>query len=90
MAGRVFGTPEEVKKLAELIKLTLETIEEKNNKANKLLQQLSATSKDKSYNTAENVVEEVKAIVESCREPAEEVENQLTDYAAFLEVIRNG
>lgn len=90
MAARVFGTPSEVRQLAKLIKLTLDTIEEGNKNADRLLQQLSTTSKDKSYNTAEAVVEEVKAIVESCKIPAEEVENQLMDYAAFLDPMVNG
>lgn len=90
METHAYGTPEEVREAIKKINGVLEQISTANKGVDNMLQQLSTTSKDRSYNTAETIVEEVKAIVEGCREPVEEVENQLTDYAVFLEVIRNG
>ena len=89
MTGKVFGTPREVRELADIINDVLQIIESSNEKAANMLAQLSDTARDRSYQTAESVVEEVKTIVTSCEEPAEEVTNLLLEYAEYLESIKD-
>lgn len=82
--GKVFGTSGEISSLSKLAKTCVAAIADNNQKAQSLLSQLSGSTKDAAYDEAEEVVSEVKGIVNSCQEPLEIVSGALDQYAEFL------
>lgn len=82
--GRVFGTSGEISALSRLAKTCVSAVEDNNQKAQSLLSQLSGSTKDAAYDEAEEVVSEVKNIVNSCQEPLDSVCGALDQYAEFL------
>lgn len=88
--ARVAGDSGEVKGMAGSLKRTLEDIIETNKKGKSLLGELAATSKDKSYNTAEDIVNEVAAILLAALPDCSEVAQKLVEYSVFLADLEQG
>lgn len=82
--GKVFGTSGEISALSKLARTCVAAIDDNNQRAQSLLSQLSGSTKDAAYDEAEEVVSEVKGIVNSCQEPLESVCGALDQYAEFL------
>lgn len=88
--ARVAGDSGEVKGMASSLKGNLQEIIETIGKGEKLLNTLASTSKDKSYNTAEAVVQEVAAIIKAAMPDCAETAKKLMEYSAFLADLECG
>ena len=88
--ARTAGDGDEVKALAMKLKNSLGEIIRLNGEGKRLLDTLSGTSKDKSYDTAQGIVNEVASIVKAglpdCLETAEKVKA----YGEFLISMHDG
>lgn len=88
--ARTVGDGADVKELSKRLKTCLEEIIQLNGKGKALLGQLSQTSKDKSYDSAESVVNEVAAIVMAGLPDCSETAGKLNAYGDFLISMENG
>lgn len=88
--ARTAGDGEEVKKLAGDLRNALSEIVRLNGKGKALLTTLEGTSKDKSYNTAEGIVDEVAAIVLAGLPDCGETAGKVYSYGEFLESMKEG
>lgn len=88
--SRVAGDSGEVKGLASSLERTLQDIMETNRKGKSLLNKLANTSKDKSYNTAEEITDEVARILLAALTDCKEVQQKLLEYSAFLADLEQG
>lgn len=88
--ARVAGESSEVQGLAQQLINVLNSMDEVHKKGKSLLDQLASTSKDKSYDTAEAVVEEVRSLAKAGIPDCKEVAGKLMEYAEFLRGLENG
>lgn len=88
--ARTAGDGADVKKLADQLKMNLKEIIDLNKKGQTLLNTLAETSKDKSYETAESIVNEVASILLQSLPDCGETASKVNAYGEFLESIENG
>lgn len=88
--GQVIGNGNDAKELAKRLQMCLQEIIELNGKGKAMLGQLAQTSKDKSYDSAEGVVNEVASIVLAGLPDCSETAGKLNAYGDFLISIENG
>ena len=88
--ARTAGDGEEVKALALKLKDSLGEIIRLNGEGQRLLDTLAETSKDKSYDTAKGVVDEVAAIVKAGLPDCLEAAQKVKAYGEFLISIQDG
>lgn len=88
--ARTVGDGSEVKELSRRLQTCLEEIIQLNGKGKALLGQLSQTSKDKSFDSAEGVVNEVASIVLAGLPDCSETAGKLNAYGDFLISMENG
>ena len=83
--GKIFGTSDSVAKLADVLQLCVSTLEMLNEKGKILLTKIEGAKSDPVYVEAEEIVNEVTSIINTCPEPLENTSKQLKAYAEFLE-----
>ena len=88
--GTVIGSGDEAKALAQRLRSCLEEIIQLNGKVSNMLSTLSQTSKDKSYDTAKGIVDEVASIVKAGLPDCAETAGKLNAYGEFLISIQDG
>ena len=88
--SRVAGESSEVigqaKYLAYIVKMVLE----KTKKGYTLLDELSETSKDSSYETAKGIVDDIVSVMSNGIESCTEVTDKLMKYSSFLSELERG
>ena len=88
--ARTVGDGADVKELSKRLRACLEEIIQLNGRGKALLGQLSQTSRDKSYDSAESVVNEGASIVLAGLPDCAETAGKLNAYGDFLISMENG
>lgn len=83
--ARVFGTSENVRSLANVVRLCMQTVSETNKKGKNLLSSIEGSQSDNVYQQAEEIVNYVEKAVEVGEEPLESVVAALNAYADLLQ-----
>lgn len=88
--ARVAGEGSEVVELSKKLVQSLQQIKTLNGNGKKLVDSLAATSKDKSLDTAQGIVNEVASIVMKGLPACAETASKVKAYGEFLISIENG
>ncbi len=88
--ARTAGDGDEVKALAQRLISCLGEIKDLNKNGQNMLGELAQTSKDKSYETAEGIVNEVASIVMAGLPDCAETANKVSAYGDFLLSMQDG
>lgn len=88
--ARVVGDGSEVVDLSNKLKQCLEEIITLNGNGKKMVDSLASTSKDKSLDTAQGIVNEVASIVMKGLPECAETASKVKAYGEFLISIENG
>ena len=85
MEGKVFGSSGDVRSLARVVKLCMDTISQNNYSAKVMLSAIEGSESDRVYQQAQEIVDYVSKAVELGEEPLETVVIALNQYADLLE-----
>ncbi|MCD8104532.1 MAG: hypothetical protein LUF35_05920 [Lachnospiraceae bacterium] len=83
--GKVFGKPGDVRKLSALLDSIAAEIKSTNAVGQSLLDELSGSTRDKAYEDAQKLVNEVNELIGACEAPISSVRDSLANYASFLD-----